>query len=108
MEDRVSKIEFKPESKDGSTIVVLSRAFKHRGDDMERVTIPALTGKHMMRLPMTEGEVPTVGQLIEWANWVVTPLGCVEDMHPSDALDIARRVYANLGKSLTAGETTSE
>jgi len=104
-----TKTEFlPPSSADGATIVVLRSPVKWRGEETERVTIPALKGRHLARIPFTVGDVPTLGALVEWASAIVLPAGIVDELHPSDAIAIANEVYAALGKSLAIGETQSQ
>jgi hypothetical protein len=105
----MSKTEFKPPSSEGGHVIVkLAHTIKVDGDETDKVTIPALKGKHLARIPFHYGAVPTIGQQLEWANWVVVPLGAVEEMHPSDAMAVSSQVYSMLGKSLATGEQPSE
>lgn len=97
-----------PSAEGGATIVKLAHAVKFNGDETDRVTIPALRGKHLARIPYKFGEQPTIGAMVEWANWVVLPTGIVDEMHPADARAVAVEVNAQLGKSLTTGEPPSE
>jgi hypothetical protein len=101
--------EFRPpSSENGPTIVVLAHPFQFKGETQDRVTIPHLTGKHLMRLNIRDGNSATIGDQIAWASWVVLPLGAVEDMHPADALAVGGKLFELLGKSLATGETPSE
>lgn len=101
--------EFKrPTTEGAATIAVLSHPFQFAGDEQTAVTIPALRGKHLARIPFKLGELPSIGLQIEWAGSLVLPVGVLDEMHPSDAFAIALEVYGQLGKSLATGESASE
>ena len=105
----MSKTVFKrPDNASEATIVVVAHPFKLNGEETEKVTIPAIRGKHLARIPFRYGTIPTIGQQVEWASWVVQPLGAIEEMHPADAIEISNEVYAQLGKALATGEQPSE
>jgi hypothetical protein len=87
------------ENADGSIIVKLSRAVRmDNGEEISRVTIPAITGAHLMHAPFTGGDVP-LGQIVTFAARIVQPAGAVEKMRMDDALACARALGEAMGKS---------
>jgi hypothetical protein len=104
----VSETKFKEPNADGSIVVQLAGEIKLKNEVYSRVTIPALRGKHLARLTFGLGSTPSNAQIIEWADYVVEPLGSVGEMSPRDALAVSAEVYSLLGKSLRTGEPASE
>lgn len=90
---------------DGSAIVYLKTPIRLKGEEYERVTVPALRGKHMRKCPIVAGatgEVP-VGVLVEFAAQVVLPEGAVDEMTSEDAIRCAVEVASKMGKSQKTG-----
>lgn len=78
---------------DGSTIGVLSAPVTVGPVSHDRITIPALKGKHMRKFGMVLGDgSTTIGVLIQLAAEVVEPAGIVDEMAPSDAMDVGLEV----------------
>lgn len=94
-------------NKDGSSIVRLSEPVTVGNEELTRVTIPALRGKHMRLAPWPLGRPMTVGELIDFAARVVEPLGVVDELTAADARDVAVEVMLKLGKSPPTGEAPS-
>lgn len=94
-------------NKDGSTTIKLVDAITVGGEESMRATIPALRGKHLMAIPFVAGEVPSLGELVTWAARVVEPVGAIELMSPSDAIDVAGEVASMLGKGRSTGTAPS-
>jgi len=91
---------------DGSCIVKLTKAVMVDGEKVARVTVPRITGRHMFKMPVIGTGTP-IGVVIEWASTVVLPKGAIEEMDPSDAIDVAGCLLEALGKSQPAGEPAS-
>jgi hypothetical protein len=91
---------------DGSAIVELSEPIKLNGQELSRVTIPRIKGKHLVTMPVLDGEA-SLGVVVGWAMHVVEPKGSVEEMSPADALDVAKALLESLGKSQPTGEPPS-
>lgn len=89
---------------DGSVIVLLDAPVKFDGEAQQRITIPKLKGKHLRLATWTIGQVPTLGQLSEFAAQVVEPSGIFDDLDPNDARDVAVHVGMRLGKRPATGE----
>lgn len=93
---------------DGSSVLKLARPVQFNGEAVSRLTIPALTGRHMRACPWTWGERPTVGRLVRFAAAVVEPRGIVDVLPAVIARDVGVEVMLALGKSLTPpGEAPS-
>lgn len=91
-------------NKDGSIIVKLDAPIKLRGEEHQRLTIPAIKGKHMRLCTIKGDGSDTVGTLIEFAAQVVEPIGSVDELEPMDAVTVAGAVRASIeGKAPTAG-----
>lgn len=86
---------------DGSTIVKLSAPIQVGGEELTRVTIPKLKGKHLKRAAFAT-EV-TIGHLVALAAEIVQPAGAVDEMEPDDALAVANEVASVLGKARPGG-----
>jgi hypothetical protein len=92
------------DNQDGSSIYRLVTATRFKNEDHPRVTIPALKGKHLARLPFSvNGKDTTIGEMIAFASSVVQPVGIVEEMTPEDAIMVAHAVARALGKSQKTG-----
>jgi hypothetical protein len=88
---------------DGSAIVKLRVPFRYDGEERARLTIPALTGKHMRACAWSIAERPTVGQLVEFASAVIEPVGIVDALPAAVARDLSVEVLVSVGKSLGIG-----
>jgi len=89
------------ENSDGSAVVVLDDEVRFKGDEIVRVTIPALRGKHMRLITWDAASgSATGGQLAEFAAQVVTPAGVFDELTPRDALYVTQAVNNLLGKAL--------
>jgi hypothetical protein len=84
---------------DGSSIYKLITPAKVNGDETDRVTIPAITGKHARRLTWLPGVTPTIGQMVDFAAAIVIPTGVVDAMTAGDAFALGFEVAAQLNKS---------
>lgn len=82
---------------DGSVIVHLRKPVTWEGERLERVTIPALRGRQLRTMPTLTEETP-FGEIIAWAANVVEPVGIVDELYPTDAIDVARTLSEQLGK----------
>jgi hypothetical protein len=97
-------VEFE-RNKDGSVIVKLGAPIRVAGAsfDTDRLTIPAIKGKHLRKAPFNVGGTTTLGQLVEFAAMVVEPIGCVDELDPMDSLTVATEVGACLSGKKTSG-----
>lgn len=97
------------ENKDGSAVVVLDKPVTFKGEQYERVTVPALTGRHMRLITWApDGSTPTGGQIADFAARVIVPAGVFDDLGPADALFVSNAVQVVLGKALSpTGESAS-
>lgn len=92
---------------DGSAIVKLTNPVKFKGEEHSRVTIPPLTGKQMRKSPVRLGELPTLGELSEFAAIIAQPSGIFDELSWADAKQVGEAVLEMLGKSLSSGEPAS-
>lgn len=93
---------------DGALILKLAQPVQLNGELVSRLTIPALTGRHMRACPWTWGERPTVGRLVRFAASIVEPRGVVDVLPAILARDVGVEVMLALGKSLApTGEEPS-
>jgi hypothetical protein len=85
-------------NQDGTIIVKLDAPIAVDGEQLDRLTIPALTGKHLKHcpFPLSSAGTATLGQLVEFASKIVEPIGCVDALKPVDALAVASHVGAAL------------
>ena len=88
---------------DGSAVVKLRDPVQWEGDALTRLTIPAVTGKHMRACPWSYGDRPNVGQLVSFAAEVIEPRGVVDALPALIARDLGVEVMLALGKSLGIG-----
>jgi len=98
-------------NRDGSCILRLTRpcAFTvdGRGERVERLTIPALTGRHMRRASWSLSEGANIGDMISFACEVVEPVGIVDALPAWVARQVSVEVFVALGKSQGDGEVSS-
>jgi hypothetical protein len=85
---------------DGSTIVKLAEPIKLGGDELTRVTIPKLRGKHLIGAPVLD----SMGQYLVIAARVVEPKGALEEMTPADAVAIGNHIIELIQGKATAGQ----
>lgn len=92
-------------NEDGSAIVKLSETIRVANQELTRVTIPKVRGRHLFKAPVMGPGLP-IGPVIEWASHIVTPAGAVEEMCPKDAIAVANWILDNWAKKSPAtGET---
>jgi hypothetical protein len=95
-------------NQDGSVIVTLAAPITLNGEKHDKVTIPALRGKHMRVCPFMAGQADVrIADLVEFAAEIVVPHGAVDEMTPSDAIQVGSEVALMLGKSRTTGSSAS-
>jgi hypothetical protein len=92
------------QNSDGSVVVKLRRPVRFNGEDYTRLTIPALTGRHMRACPYSLGERPVLGELVTFAQAVIEPVGVVDVLPAAIARDLGVEVMMSVGKSLGIGE----
>src|SRR3982751_4983643 len=85
-------------NRDGSATVRLRDGVRLGGETHERLTIPALTGKHMRKAAWSVSDGATAGDIIAFANEVVLPHGIVDEMPAWLARDLSSEVVNCLGK----------
>ena len=85
-------------NQDGSVIVMLQAPIRVRGEEHDRLTIPALKGKHLKSAPFVGSDM-AIGQLVDWANKIVEPAGAVDELSVTDAMKVATEVATSLSKS---------
>lgn len=88
---------------DGSAIVKLSEPVTVRGEELSRVTIPRLKGKHLFGAP----PLTSIGMVLEWASKIVEPRGALEEMTPEDAVAVGDFLFGLLTKRPKAGADSS-
>jgi hypothetical protein len=88
---------------DGSVIVKLEKAVRFKGEDLTRLTIPRITGRHMRHASWEYGSPLTTGMLIDFAAHVVEPLGVLDELDAIVARDVSVEVFATLGKAQGIG-----
>jgi hypothetical protein len=92
-------------NEDSSAIVKLSEPIRVGKEELTRVTIPKIRGRHMFKAPVMAHGMP-IGPVIEWASHIVIPAGAVEEMCPKDAIAVANWIMEHwAGKSIATGET---
>lgn len=96
------------ENADGSAVVHLVRPIKWDGEPVDRLFMPALTGRHMRNAPWSYGEKLQVGQVVAFAASVVEPKGILDELPADIARDVAVEVVMMLGKSQTTGTPSSQ
>ncbi len=95
-------------NRDGSTVLKLSASVKVGGEKVDRLFIPALTGRHMRRAQWSLSEGASVGDLVTFAAEVVEPVGAVDELPAWVARNVGVEVANALGKSRAgAGEPPS-
>jgi hypothetical protein len=88
---------------DGSVIVKLAKPVRWKGEELTRLTIPRITGRHMKHAPWEFGQPLTTGMIVEFAAQVVEPLGVLDELDAVVARDVSVEVFATLGKSQVTG-----
>jgi len=95
---------------DGSAVVRLREPIKFtdktgRTDQLSRLTIPRICGRHMRSATWNLFERPTLGQAMAWAADIVEPVGVLDELEANLARDIAMEVSLILvKKSRSTGE----
>lgn len=93
---------------DGSAVVRLRDPVRYRDQELTRLTIPVITGRHMRAASWQLFEKPTLGQVMAWSSGVVQPDGVLDEMEANLARDIATEVAVILiKKSLPTGAPPS-
>lgn len=93
---------------DGSAVVKLREPVKWKDEPLARLFIPRVTGRHMQAATWRLFEVPTLGQVMAWANGVVEPVGVLDELDAVLARDLATEVALILaGKSQATGARPS-
>jgi hypothetical protein len=96
---RVAKIET---NSDGSAIAKLDEPITLNGEQLTRVTICKIKGRHLMGLPV----LGSMGQYLLLASRVVEPAGAIEEMSPDDAVDIGNHVMDVIAGKGKAGQNS--
>lgn len=96
------------DNKDGSVIVILDAPVVVGKEDISRLTLPALRGKHLRKAPWHLVGAPSLGDVCEFAAEIVEPHGAFDELDASDARDVALHVGAMLGKRRATGDAASE
>jgi hypothetical protein len=87
---------------DGSAILKLRDPVRFEGAEVERLTVPRVTGRHLRAAPfLLDGSAATLGQIVTFANEVVVPAGVLDELDAQVARDVATEVVA-----LMAGKKT--
>lgn len=98
-------------NRDGSCIVKLTRPVAFvvdgRRERVERLTIPALTGRHMRLASWSLADGANIGDMISFACEVVEPVGIVDALPAWVARQVSVEVFIALGKSQGDGEVSS-
>lgn len=92
---------------DGTVIVKLREPFRFKGEMLQRLTIPRLTGRHMRLAPWAVGETFTVGEIAEFAAKVIEPAGAFDELDAIVAKDVCLEVIFAMGKHRRTGEPPS-
>jgi hypothetical protein len=93
---------------DGSAVVRLRDPVRFGGQQLTRLTIPQITGRHMRACTWGLFDRPTLGQVMAWASDVVEPQGVLDELDANLARDLATEVALILvGKSLPTGALQS-
>lgn len=95
------------ENEDGSAIVKLAQPVKLGNELVSRLTIPAITGKHMRACPWRFGETVSIGGAVDFAASLIEPAGIVDVLPAILARDLGGEVLELMGKFLTTGEPAS-
>ena len=101
MADEATLVDNVTRNADGSVIVKLATPITVDGDEVTRVTVPALKGRHMMLCPFKASDPGSVeiGAFVSFAALIVKPKGAIEEMSPADALAVAAEVGNSMNKS---------
>lgn len=86
------------ENADGSAVVKLHDPVRFNGEDIGRLTIPRICGRHMRSANWNLFERPTLGQAMAWANDIVEPVGVLDELEANLARDLAMEVSLILVK----------
>lgn len=86
---------------DGSKIVRLEQPIVVGKDEVSRMSIPRLTGRHLRTAPWKiAGGGVTLAEIYQWAATIVQPEGALDECDPDIARDVAMEVFITLGKRL--------
>lgn len=97
------RVRFEAPNADGVVIVKLSSPVKFGGEQLTRLTIPRLTGRHMRKAQWEYGVPLTTGLIVDFAAYVVEPIGVLDELDAIVARDVAVEVFSLLGKSQATG-----
>lgn len=92
---------------DGSAIVKLEHPIQWKGEPLERLTIPRITGRVLRRAQWSLERGANLGDVVGFASDVVEPIGCVDELDAFVARGVALEVMVCLGKSRRAGAARS-
>jgi hypothetical protein len=95
------------ENKDGTMIVTLDAPVVLGGEEISRLSVPKLRGKHLRNAPWGLTGNATLGQLCEFAASIVLPEGAFDELDATDARDVALHVGGMLGKRRATGDEPS-
>ncbi len=90
------------ENSDGSRVGKLDKPVRVGKEDVDRITLPALTGRHMRHAKFKGAEID-IGQLVDFASHVALPVGVVDELSAMDSMAVATEVAVMLGKSQGSG-----
>jgi hypothetical protein len=88
---------------DGSAIVKLGESVTVAGEEVSRLTIPRLKGKHLFGAPA----MTSVGMVLQWAANIVSPKGALEELEPRDAVEVGDFLFVLLTRRPTVGAASS-
>jgi hypothetical protein len=92
---------------DGSVILKLAHPVNFEGRPVSRLTIPALTGKHLKLARWGWSDRVDMGRCAEWAAQIVEPQGIFDGLPIGVAQQVSGEVLLQLGKSLATGAEPS-
>ena len=92
---------------DGSAILKLTTPVSFNGDEVSRLTVPRVTGRHLRSAPfLLDGNAVSLGQIVSFAASVVLPVGIVDELDAQLARDVATEVLAIMsGKRRATGDS---
>lgn len=97
------------DNKDGSCTVKLESPIMVGGEEISRLTIPAIKGRHLMTAPFAYSDIPSMGDWSTFAARIVTPAGAFEELEVADAIAVGLRAMSmTTGKYRATGEKSSE
>jgi hypothetical protein len=92
---------------DGSAIVKLEHPVAWKGEQIERLTIPRITGRLLRRAQWSLEHGANMGDVIGFAADVVEPVGVLDELDAFLARGVALEVMHALGKSRRGGAARS-